>query len=179
MSHGREVYASPAPSASWRLPAKIPVDTNLVDYHFVNTSLNALKFDAAASFQLPKKHKSGCEHLMSTDSDGLLVVSPYTSRSHLLDLSGVTKPNQLLAMALTSFKPTLSSYATATYTSAFNWAEVMEDLRASANNDTNFHWQEQIFYIVVFRSQIPPTTDRSHLGSLDEISHAEAMHTGG
>ena len=179
MSHGREVHASPAPSASWRLPPKTPVDANLVDYRFVNPSLNALKFDAAASFQLPQKHKSGCEHLTSTESDGLLVVSPYTSRSHLLDLSCVTKPNQLLAMALTSFKPILSSYATAPYTCAFNWAEVMEDLRALANSDTSFHWQEQMFYIVVFRSQIPPTTDRSHLGSLDEVSHAEAMYTGG
>ena len=179
MSLRLEVYASPAPSASWRLPPKISGDANLVDYHFVNPSLNALKFDAAASFQLPQKHKSGCEHLTGTDSDGLLVVSPYTSRSHLLDLSGVTKPNQLLAMALTSFKPILSSYATAPYISAFNWVEVMECLRVLAKNDTSYHWQEQVFYLVVFRSQIPPTTDRSHLGSLDEVSHAEAMHTGG
>lgn len=179
MSHRPEVYALPTPPKSLPASEWSTVDSNLVNYRLVNSSLNALKFDAAASFQLPQKHKAGCEHITSAETDGLLVVSPYTSRSHLLDLSRVTKPNQLLAMALTSFKPIQANYATAPYTSAFNWTVVMEDLRSLVKIETGYQWQEQAFYIVVFRSQIPPTTDRSHLGSLDEVSHTEAMHTGG
>lgn len=33
--------------------------------------------------------------------------------------------------------------------------------------------------IVVFRSQVPPTTSRHALGELDQRSHAEAMKSGG
>ena len=40
-------------------------------------------------------------------------------------------------------------------------------------------WPHQSFYIVVFRSRIPPTTSRLQLGELDERAHAEAMQSGG
>ena len=70
-------------------------------------------------------------------------------------------------------------YATASYTSAFNWSEVLECLKSLLKANVGYQWKEQFFYIVVFRSQIPPSTDRSHLLSLDELSHAEAMQSGG
>ena len=152
---------------------------NLVDHRFVNTCKDALKFDAAASFQLPQNHELNCEHVLCTQSEELLVVSPYTSRSHLLNLSSLSKPNQLLAKALTLLKPIRVDYATAPYIDAFNWGDAMSMLKSLCERERDFAWEEQNFYVVVFRSQVPPTTDRSHLGTLDERSHVEAMEGGG
>lgn len=55
----------------------------------------------------------------------------------------------------------------------------MSMLKSLYENEHDFDWEEQNFYVVVFRSQVPPTTDRSHLGTLDERSHVEAMEGGG
>ena len=112
-------------------------------------------------------------------STGHLVVSPYGSPFHLLDLSTVSKPNQLLAQALTLLQSVRSDYATASYVNSFNWTTVIESLVASLRVNDDFEWQPEAFYIIVFRSQIPPTTDRSRLFALDELSHAEAMESGG
>jgi hypothetical protein len=108
----------------------------------------------------------------------LLIISPYIETPHLLDLSTVEPQAQLLAIALTVLKSVREDYATAPYGQIFNWSEVMTTLRqlCAAKEHT---WTEQIFYIVVFRSQIPPTTDYSHLGILDKAAHAEAMKSGG
>jgi hypothetical protein len=108
----------------------------------------------------------------------LLVISPYIETPHLLDLSTVEPQAQLLAIALAGLKSVREDYATVAYGQIFNWSEVMATLRqlCAAKEQT---WTEQIFYIVVFRSQIPPTTDYSHLGVLDKAAHAEAMKSGG
>ncbi|MCJ1441306.1 MAG: hypothetical protein MMC23_001792 [Stictis urceolatum] len=112
--------------------------------------------------------------------DRKLVVSPYTSDAHLLDLNSVSLPCQLLAKALTTMKAVREDYATASYLESFNWSSIIQELRRLLQAEESFRWrQEESFYIVVFRSQIPPTTDRSHLGALDEQSHAEAMEGGG
>lgn len=115
---------------------------------------------------------------LATRSRELLVISPYIETSHLLDLSTVEPQAQLLAIALTGLKSVREDYATAPYGQIFNWSEVIAALRqlCAAKEQT---WTEQIFYIVVFRSQIPPTTDYSHLGVLDKAAHAEAMKSGG
>ena len=109
----------------------------------------------------------------------LLVVSPYTTKSHLLDLSTVSRPNQLLAHALTAMEVIRTDYATALYEEAFNWPNVILKLRTLLQEDSSYKWEKQSFYIVVFRSQIPPSTDRSHLGALDEAAHEEATASGG
>lgn len=44
---------------------------------------------------------------------------------------------------------------------------------------SNFTWKENFFYIVVFRSQIPPTTIYEDLGALDKAAHEEATQSGG
>ena len=107
-----------------------------------------------------------------------LVVSPYTSRSHLLDLTSVSKPNQFMALALTAMEPIRDDYATSPYADSFDWAAILARVRSLADSES-YYWHEQTFYAVIFRSQVLPTTDRSHLGALDERSHAEAMESGG
>ena len=138
-----------------------------------------LKLDAVSSLELPHNEKSQCEATVNGSPSDLLIVSPYTSRSHLFDLNSVDKANQLLSTALTVLKAVRPDYATAPYISAFNWSEVLERLKLSLKANAGYQWKEQFFYIVVFRSQIPPSTDRSHLDSLDEAAHAEAMKSGG
>ena len=171
-SDGALVHVSP-------LSYSFPLNSSaLIDHHFVNSSIKALKFDAAASFQLPHVHKDGCEHNGTEESPGLLVVSPYVSQAHLLDLSTVSRPSQLFAKALTVMKPVHDGYATASYTESFNWGDIMGVLEDLVKVD-EFHWRELAFYVIVFRSQVSPATDRSHLGALDAQSHAEAMISGG
>ena len=160
------------------LPDRSSTKSSLFDYRIVDPSPDALKFGAAASYQLPSAHSSNCEHERNESSDDFLVVSPYTSRSHLLDLSGLSKANQLLAKALTAMKPVRADYATAPYAQAFNWNTVMDVLQALVGEE-NYEWEDRSFYVVVFKSRVPPTTDKSHLGRLDERSHEEAMESGG
>lgn len=107
-----------------------------------------------------------------------LVISPYTDHAHLLDLSTVSIQEQLLAYALIKMKALREDYATAPYIETFNWDEVVEDLRERAKA-IGHSWTEQSFYIVAFRSQVPPTTDYSNLGALDKAAHVEAVQSGG
>ena len=107
-----------------------------------------------------------------------LTVSPYIHKPHLLDLNNTERAQGLLARALTLLTPTREDYATAAYIESFNWNEVMLALKALIVA-TGFHWDSRIFFIVIFRSQVKPETDRSHLGDLDRKSHAEAMKSGG
>lgn len=109
---------------------------------------------------------------------GWLAVSPYTHKLHLLDLSTTGHAQGLLAQALTLLTPICEDYATAAYIKCFNWHEVMQALKALIVA-TDFHWDSRIFFIVIFRSQVKPETDRSHLADLDRKSHAEAMESGG
>ncbi|KAI4170453.1 MAG: hypothetical protein LQ343_004956 [Gyalolechia ehrenbergii] len=108
----------------------------------------------------------------------LLVASPYTTRPHLLDLTTLTQSQILLARALTILTPVTHAYATSPYIDSFNWDAVLTYLAAAIKSET-LHWKEQYFYIVVFRSQVPPSTDRSHLAELDKAAHVEAMRSGG
>ena len=107
-----------------------------------------------------------------------LVISPYMDTPHLLDLRTVGIQEQLLAHALIIMRSVREDYAVALYSDAFNWTEIIEDLRQRAKA-VNHSWKEQAFYIVVFRSQVPPTTDYGHLGDLDKAAHVEAVQSGG
>lgn len=60
----------------------------------------------------------------------------------------------------------------------FKWAEVIESVQKLALA-SNFSWKERQFYIVVFRSRIPPTTHYEDLGVLDKAAHEEATKSGG
>jgi hypothetical protein len=112
------------------------------------------------------------------NDENLLVVSPYDEVPHLLDLRTLDTANQLLAKALVGLKCLRDDYATAPYVETFNWPEVVTSLNGMVSS-SRFAWKEQFFYIVVFRSQIPPTTAYADLGVLDKAAHAEATESGG
>jgi hypothetical protein len=107
-----------------------------------------------------------------------LVVSPYSEQEHLLDLESLDIENQLLALSLTTMKCLRDDYATAPYIETFNWADMMATLRALARQ-INHSWKETSFFVVAFRSQIPPTTAYSDLAVLDKAAHSEATASGG
>ncbi|KAK3306425.1 uncharacterized protein B0T15DRAFT_139813 [Chaetomium strumarium] len=107
-----------------------------------------------------------------------LVVSPYQEQDHLLDLQSLDVENQLLAVSLTTMKCLRDDYATAPYTQTFNWDEIMATLRTLAR-ETNHAWKKTSFFVVAFRSRIPPTTVYEELGALDKAAHAEATASGG
>lgn len=107
-----------------------------------------------------------------------LVVSPYEEREHLLNLETLDEENQLLALALTKMKCLREDYATAPYVDTFNWGDIIETLRALAQ-EVGHPWKKTSFFVVAFRSRIPPTTVYAELGTLDKAAHAEATASGG
>lgn len=107
-----------------------------------------------------------------------LVVSPYTSLPHLLDLDRYSKSSQLFAKALTIFQPTRDDYATTEYTESFNFEEVIEALRSLVKAE-GYRWNATDFYVVSFRSQLSPDADPERLFEIDAFSHQEAMASGG
>lgn len=107
-----------------------------------------------------------------------LVVSPYTSPPHLLNLKTVDIPQQLMAKALTVMASLRHDFAVAPYDEAFNWPTVINALRGLVQAE-GFSWQRQEFYIIVFRSTLAPTTNYLRLGDMDEVAHAEATKSGG
>ena len=146
--------------------------------------LETLQFNAysdpqAAEFQVehPQVPASPIDH-READTGHFIVVSPYTSPPHLLDLRHLDVSQQLLAKALTILGSIREDYATAPYIDSFNWTDVFAYLRKLIH-EYGHVWRRQHFYIVVFRSQIPATTNRIELGELDQRSHAEAMKSGG
>ncbi|KAK4097411.1 hypothetical protein N658DRAFT_434096 [Parathielavia hyrcaniae] len=110
--------------------------------------------------------------------DRYLVVSQYVEREHLLDLTSLDVENQLLALALTRLKCLRADYATAPYPETFNWDDIVDTLRTLAR-DIGHTWKETSFFVVAFRSRIPPTTVYAELGALDKAAHAEATASGG
>ncbi|KAK4644109.1 hypothetical protein QC761_301880 [Podospora bellae-mahoneyi] len=114
----------------------------------------------------------------SPGPDRYLVVSPYTEQQHLLDLNTLDTENQLFALALTQMRCLRDDYATAPYLDTFNWPDIIDTLRALANQRQHA-WRKTSFYIVAFRSRIPPTTIYAELGTLDKAAHVEATSSGG
>ena len=110
--------------------------------------------------------------------ENFLVCSAYDEKPHLLDLRTLDTANQLLAKSLVVLKCLREDYATAPYVEIFNWDEVVESVRHLAKA-SEFEWKESSFYIVVFRSRIPPTTVYEDLHTLDKDAHAEATKSGG
>lgn len=108
----------------------------------------------------------------------LIVASPYLEREHLLDLDTLNAENALFAQALAHMTNTRPDYATAPYVESFNWEAVMEQL-AQLTQRSGHRWRETSFFVVAFRSRIPPTTVYEDLGVLDKAAHAEAMASGG
>jgi hypothetical protein len=110
--------------------------------------------------------------------DRYLVVSPYHEQEHLLDLETLDVENQLLALSLTKLECLRADYATAPYAETFNWDEIIGTLR-TLTRGIGHTWKETSFFVVAFRSRIPPTTVYAELGTLDKAAHAEATASGG
>ena len=134
--------------------------------------------NSATSSLSSQRSKHSDEDSAAFGDQDYLVNSPYWETGHLLDLGSIGTPQRLLAKALTVMAPIRGDYATAPYSDAFNWGLVVSVLKSLVEIE-NYAWKHQSFYVVVFRSQVPPTTDRSHLAALDRRSHAEAMESGG
>lgn len=118
------------------------------------------------------------KELNDQPEDDLLVVSPYAFAPHLLRLNTVSKPNQLLAKALTQMRAVRDDYATAAYIESFNWSTIVDHVKNLAEKAA-YEWQPEVFYIVVFRSRVREVTDRVDLGMMDAKAHEEAMQSGG
>ncbi|KAI5839847.1 hypothetical protein DFP73DRAFT_634302 [Morchella snyderi] len=117
-------------------------------------------------------------HLTSTTAPHKIQASPYSSPAHLLDLSTLTRPHALLALALQEMDSATPAYALTPYKSAFNWPDVMSNLSARAAAVEDFRFPKTKFYIIVFRSQIEPGTNRKELGAMDMEAHREAVESG-
>ncbi|OAA65570.1 hypothetical protein SPI_02357 [Niveomyces insectorum RCEF 264] len=115
--------------------------------------------------------------------------SPYPD--HLLDLATLDPQTRLLARALAVFDKTRDDYATAPYQASFNFPAVIAELRRLAAQapeapevaptapTAQQRWTRADYFVVAFRSQVPPTTDYADLSSLDRASHREANDSGG
>lgn len=112
------------------------------------------------------------------EDSNYLLVSPYTEQEHLLDLRTLDTENALLAKALVHMQSLRPDYATSPYAETFNWSEIMAELAALVREEGH-RWKETSFFVVAFRSQIPPTTVYAELGALDKAAHAEATASGG
>ena len=160
-----------------------PGSLDNLKYPAVTVEPNLQALDSASKSLSDRAVTSEASHdtvLPRQDLKEYIVVSPYTTPAHLLDLSTVSRPNQLLARALSLMQPSRDDYATASYKQSFNWSAVIHRLRHLLKHETDFQWsREERFYVVVFRSRLPLSTDRVHLGALDRGSHAEATASGG
>ncbi|GAW20075.1 hypothetical protein ANO14919_095690 [Xylariales sp. No.14919] len=116
--------------------------------------------------------------VLRDEAKDLLVISPYTEREHLLDLKSLDMENAILAQALCHLKCLRPDYATAPYIDIFNWGEIIEQVKRLAQQKGH-SWKGSSFFVVAFRSQIPPTTVYEDLGTLDKAAHAEATASGG
>lgn len=78
------------------------------------------------------------------DTGEFLVVSPYTSLPHLLDLRALDLAQQLLAKSLTILEAMRLDYATAPYDISFNWDATFAKLKFLARQQ-RFSWKRQHF----------------------------------
>ncbi|KAJ4405758.1 hypothetical protein N0V91_005065 [Didymella pomorum] len=167
-------------------------NTNLVLHpSLITTHFDALRFEAAAYRQLSSANSRQTTPKPASDSESgsasnalspvystSLISSPYNTPGHYLDLSTLSTPSRLFALALTALRPTHPAYATKPYTSSLNFDVVLRALRQLAVQE-NFEWKETSFYVVVFRSQLRPSADQDWLYKLDFESHREACESGG
>jgi hypothetical protein len=110
----------------------------------------------------------------------LLQASPYSDRTHLLDLNTLAKPLQLFAEALTSMRFITHEFATAPYHKAFNWDSIADIFsRSMRAEQPDGILDSQHFYVIVFRSRVNKHADRQLLGELDKAAHLEAVEGGG
>ncbi|KAH8722422.1 hypothetical protein GQ44DRAFT_566293, partial [Phaeosphaeriaceae sp. PMI808] len=153
---------------------------------FITQEFDLLRFEAAAFDQLPKNNgkvdvdikETNVSKKVSPIYSSLLISSPYNNPNHYLDFATLPTQSILFAKALTVLKPVRPDYATAPYTSALNFDNVLSALRnLISTSKTKF--SQTSFYVVVFQSQLKQDIDMEWLYKLDFESHREACESGG
>jgi len=170
-----EMPSIPSPTTASPPSTTIPVrHPSLITQEF-----DLLRFEAAAFDQLPKA--STLQDQVSAEEDSTdLISSPYNNPGHYLSLPSLPLSSQLFAKALTALRPLVPDYATAEYTQALNFDDVLCVLRHLVQQqDPNLTWTETSFYVVIFRSKLKPDIDNDWLYKLDYESHREACESGG
>lgn len=146
-----------------------------VDHNIVHASRHANdKIVALKSDRNGKQDFSANIDLNATH----LVSSPYPEFANQLRLEGLETSFKLLAFALSILRPVRADYATAPYLMSFNWGEVFALLQSLCKR-AGFCWKEMDVYVVIFRSKLLESADRTRLGLLDQKSHEEACASGG
>lgn len=167
--------STPSPTSASPPSTTIPVrHPSLITKEF-----DLLRFEAAAFDQLPKVSTS--QDQVSTEEESTdLISSPYNNPGHYLSLPSLPLSSQLFAKALTALRPVVPDYATAPYTDALNFDDVLRELRHLLQQTTpTLAWSETSFYVVIFRSKLKPDIDNDWLYKLDYESHREACESGG
>lgn len=145
----------------------------------ITQEFDLLRFEAAAFDQLPKAFTSQDQASVEKNSTDL-ISSPYNHPGHYLSLPSLPLSSQLFAKALTALRPVVPDYATAEYTHALNFDDVLGVLRDLVQQqEPSFVWTETSFYVVIFRSKLKPNIDNDWLYKLDYESHREACESGG
>lgn len=168
-------------------------DTLVLHPSFVTQDFDLLRFSAAAQNQLPCPDSQSTTPKSPSDSDFSssdtssspspaysthLISSPYNTPGHYLDLTPLSEPSRLFALALTALKPVRPDYATAPYSLSLNFSSVLSVLSTLCTT-SNFAWPTTSFYLVTFHSQLKPAIDQDWLYKLDFESHREACESGG
>jgi hypothetical protein len=154
-----------------------PDNTLVLHPSLITTDFDALRFQAAAFDQLLTTNNTNPPPQATST---LLISSPYNIPTHYLDLTPLTTPSRLFALALTALKPARPDYATAPYAQALDFDAVIELLRDLVKEEGGgFEWPETRFHVVVFRSQLKEDIDGEWLYKLDAESHREACESGG
>jgi hypothetical protein len=157
---------------------------SLFHHSLVTSDMDLLKFHAAACLQLrfgphpDSDSDSDPDPNGHGDGDTHLIISPYNSSLHLLNLQTLDPANSLLAQALTILRPVRADYATAPYADSFNWDHVFTFLRELSIREGHT-WSRTRFYVVIFRSTLSASADAERLHELDARSHQEAVASGG
>ena len=141
---------------------------------------STMSVEAPKAVTLVNKSSPGFNLTKNSDEETnrWIVQSPYTEKSHQLDLGTLDFENAVLAEALMVLKAVHDDYATAPYDESFNWSEVVAEMQRIIQRSGR-KFSRASFYVVAFRSQIKPSTEYSHLGELDKAAHAEAVASGG
>ena len=177
----REIGAHDSITVS-KTSAKDNVATNfhslsaVLDPETVTQEFDELRFEAAASRQLPNPTNIDQNHTVATSTQ--LISSPYNNPGHYLDLTTLDTPNLIFAKALTALKPLRSDYATAPYISSLDFPAVLSLIRRFSH-ELGYTWTSHSFYVVIFRSQLKADIDNDLLYKLDYESHREACESGG
>ncbi|KAI1430403.1 hypothetical protein F5Y12DRAFT_21884 [Xylaria sp. FL1777] len=149
-----------------------------IQHEFLQTAGPVLTTNAGKTSVTVSTKEVPASKTLRDGAKKMMVMSPYTEREHLLDLTSLDTENAILAQALGHLKCLRPDYATAPYIDTFNWEEVIEQVKRLAQQKEH-SWTGSSFFVVAFRSQIPPTTVYEDLGALDKAAHAEATASGG